>query len=222
MNPQIILLIGAGVLAYLWFQSQGTSLPSDAVFEGQVAAGTAVAVPQSWAYSATPGASLPASGPATRAISYLYYGPSEGMYYLVATPPTAAQTAAAAAVDNGANPTAAAAAAAPAPTPAPAAPASTPSGIAAIWAKAVAAAQNDANYIANNGQMSGSQWNFYISYVQPSAPAGFTGPNWPPEVANTSGLMTAAAYWALMLPEMNQYGLSGFRGMGAIRSPYWV
>ncbi len=135
MNPQIILLIGAGVLAYLWFQSQGTSLPSDAAFISQVAAGTAAAVPQSWASGASA-----APGTDTTAISYLYYGPSENTYYLVATAPTAAQTAAGAALLS-------------APTPAPAAPAA------------------------------------------PATPAPATTPATP---------------------------LSGFRGMGAIRSPYWV
>ena len=135
MDP--IIIIGAGLLAYLlYFQSYAASdgLPADAAFTSEVAAGTAAAVPQSWAS----GASV-APGTATTAISYLYYGPSEKTYYLVATAPTAAQTAAGAALS--------------APTPAPAAPAA------------------------------------------PATPAPATTPATP---------------------------LSGFRGMGAIRSPYWT
>jgi len=94
MDP--IIIIGAGLLAYLlWSQSQGASggLPADAAFISQVAAGTAAAVPQSWASGASA-----APGTVTTAISYLYYGPSENTYYLVATAPTAAQTAAGAAL----------------------------------------------------------------------------------------------------------------------------
>ena len=93
MDP--IIIIGAGLLAFfLWSQSQGASggLPADAAFTSEVAAGTAAAVPQSWASGASA-----APGTATTAISYLYYGPSENTYYLVATAPTAAQTAAGAA-----------------------------------------------------------------------------------------------------------------------------
>ncbi len=144
MDP--IIIIGAGLLAYLlYFQNYAASdgLPADAAFTSEVAAGTAATVPQSWAS----GASV-APGTATTAISYLYYGPSENTYYLVATAPTAAQTAAGAAYRALIS-----TAALSAPTPAPAAPAA------------------------------------------PATPAPATTPATP---------------------------LSGFRGMGAIRSPYWV
>ena len=145
MDP--IIIIGAGLLAYLlYFQNYAASdgLPADAAFTSEVAAGTAAAVPQSWAS----GASV-APGTATTAISYLYYGPSEKTYYLVATAPTAAQTAAGAAFLALVQQESLLSA----PTPAPAAPAA------------------------------------------PATPAPATTPATP---------------------------LSGFRGMGAIRSPYWT
>ena len=76
MNSKLILLIGAGVLLYLWYENQSSTtaaastsgLPSDAV---------PVLGPS--------GAPLTSSG------SYVFYGPSEGQVYTAATAPTSAQ-----------------------------------------------------------------------------------------------------------------------------------
>jgi len=211
MDGEKVVLLGAVAIGgyFLYENFFANALPADAVYVGQIPVGSLYAVPQSFS------GNTPAAGPATTAIAYAFYGPAESAYYLTYTAPTAAQAAAATPTPAPAagstaviSPTAGTPAA-PVSTP----PAAPPGGIAAIWAKAIAEAAGDATYIANNGLMSGSQWNFYLSYVQPTAPAGYTGPQWPPEVPNTSAPLSAAAYWALLQPELTNYGLSGC-GMG--------
>ena len=191
MDP--IIIIGAGLLAYLlYFQSYAASdgLPADAAFTSEVAAGTAAAVPQSWAS----GASV-APGTDTTAISYLYYGPSENTYYLVATAPTAAQTAAGAAFLALVQQESLLSAPTPAPAPTPAAPA-TP-----------APATTPAPFIAGSSQSACPP-----GYV--FAQAGFLPPT------ASAPLTTAGCVYMPSNPLATP--LSGFRGMGAIRSPYWT
>jgi hypothetical protein len=204
MNSTLILLVGAGALLYYFFESQ-SSLPSDAVAVSSAALASGATVSIGTQTLTGPG--------------YVYFAKSTGQYYVNSQAPTAAQISAGAALFGGA------ATSTPTPTqgstatpvgPAPVVAAATPSVLGALWSQVQSAAAKDANYIANNGQMTGSQWNYYISYVSPNAPSGFTGPVWPPEVPNTSGLMTASAYWALLQPEMVAQGLSGFQGMGAL------
>jgi hypothetical protein len=204
--------IGGYFLYESFFSTAATSaLPADAQFAGSLPAGSLFAVPQSMS-------SLTAAvaGPATTSIAYLYYGPAEGLYYLtysaptVSTPnaPSASSTDVSQLSATGSTVTTSPAVPT-APTAPPAAPATSPGAMAAIWAKATAAAANDASYIANNGQLTGSQWNFYLSDVQPTAPAGYTGAQWPPEVPNTSSPVTAAQYWGQLEPILSSSGLSG-------------
>ena len=196
MDP--IIIIGAGLLAFfLWSQSQGASggLPADAVYQGTVPVGTAIAVPQSVAVNPTGGAATTlVTGPATTAIAYVYYGPAENMEYFSYTAPTVAQTAAAQPEQPDTAPVAAPAPAvwppAQSPTPASGAPATTP-----------------APFIAGNSQSACPP-----GYV--FAQAGFLPPT------ASAPLTTAGCVYMPSNPLATP--LSGFRGMGAIRSPYWT
>ena len=257
------LILGAGLLLWLWYQSQGgsVSLPPDAAYLMSVPAGEAYLVPQSFASSTTI-----ASGSATTAVSYLYYGPAEQLYYLVATAPTSAQTAAGQALAapktiaptspaTPATPTTPAAPAAPATPASPATPAPTsgltsngepatytgpgnvqlptPTTLAGLWTAIQGWAAADTSFTNSGGVLSGlpDHWNFYVPYVWPNAPTGYSGGSWPPNIntvfpgVNVNTPMTAAQFWAGMQPYLQQGGLSGLsslRGMGAIRSPFWA
>jgi hypothetical protein len=211
MNSTIVLLAGGAAL--LWYLTQGSSLPSDAV-----------------AVSSTPlatGATVTVGTQTLTGPGYVYFSPSTGSYYVSSQAPTAAQISAGAVLFGGAATTAPTAPAAPlnppAAGPAPVIAPATQGVLGSLWSQAQAAAANDANLV--NGQMSAYHWNFYLSYIMPNAPAGYTGPVWPPDpavvfgsTANATAPMTASAYWAAMQPALTGYGLSGFRGMGAIRT----
>ena len=258
MNSKLILLIGAGVLLYLWYENQSSTtaaastsgLPSDAV---------PVLGPS--------GAPLTSSG------SYVFYGPSEGQVYTAATAPTSAQlsagatywaTAAGQAVYKNLMGTASAPSAGttssaptqpvgagsevpPAPTPAPTSStlgepatyttpqggqAPTPTTLAGLWTAIQAWAAADSSFTSSGGVISGlpDHWNFYVSYIWPSAPTGYTGA-WPPDVGtvfpgvDVNTPMTASQFWAGMGAYLQTGGLSGLRGLaglGALRNTFKV
>jgi hypothetical protein len=213
MNSTIILVVGAGALAWYWIQSQA-SLPSDAV-----------------AVSGTPlasGASLAIGSQTLTGPGYVYFSKSTGSYYVNSQAPTAAQLSAGATLFGSAAsttpPTNTGSGTVPNPPaegPVPVTTPATQSVLGSLWSQAQAAAVNDANLV--NGQMSAFHWNAYLPYIMANAPAGYTGPSWPPDpqvvfgsLAAASAPMTAAAFWAVMQPYLTQQGLSGFRGMGSI------
>ena len=70
-----LILLGAvavgGYFLYQWYTGQ--QLPADAMYNGQVPIGTAVAIPQSFALKGTATA-----GAATTALAYMYYSPFDG------------------------------------------------------------------------------------------------------------------------------------------------
>jgi hypothetical protein len=201
MEP--IIIIGAGLLAYfLWSQSQGASggLPSDAVYLGPGGPGQELAVPQSAVAISGPGGFV--AGPAPGAATYLYYGPSEKLYYLVFTAPTAAQQSAgqaflaAAAASSTAAPTTSSmsptSGTAPPPTALPTCPGY---GEWTLYNAGAAAGKITLSCVAAGEPAPAGP------APTPVCPTGYTG----------TGLTTCSLS-----------GLSGFRGMGAIRSPYWA
>ena len=204
--------------------ASSSSIPSDAQYVGQLPAGSAYAVPQSFT-SLSGSTGGPTAGTATTAIAYVYHSVSTGLFYLSYTAPTAAQipptttTPAASATGSSATTTPASSASGSSATTATPSTGTT-STLAQIWAKAQAAAAPDASFIKNGGSLTPYQWNFYISYVQQAAPSGYSG-TWPPDPqvvfpgVDLTQPMSAATYWASMQPAMAVGGLSGLlAGLG--------
>lgn len=216
-GSKLLMLGGVAIGGYFLYENFfASSLPSDAVFVSQIPIGTAVAVPASFA-----GASSAPTGAATTQVAYLYSSPSTGLLYTSFTAPTASQVASTASAVSATGSTVATSPAAPVTTSAPATPA-VPSGpsLATIWANVQAAASQDANYKTQGNALTPYQWNFYVSYVQSSAPGSYTG-TWPPDPAvvfpgvNLSTPMSAGTYWAGMQPYLATAGLSGYlAGLG--------
>lgn len=233
-----LLTLGAvGVGGYFVYTNYfANALPADAEFIAPLPAGATIAVPQSMA-SMNPGAYV--TGPAITQAAYLYYSPSQKLLYTSYTAPTAAQQANQVPLNqlgqSAPSATGSTVTTSPAPISTPSVPAgsgpppppvpSSPS-LATIWANAQAAAAPDANLIRNGGSMTPYQWNYYISYVQPSAPTAFSGV-WPPDPGpvfpgvDLTQPMSAATYWASMQKAMAAGGLSGLlAGMGCFDCGY--
>jgi hypothetical protein len=210
MDSKIVLVIGAGALAYMWWKSQGTSsetIPSDAQYVGQLASGQTTTVT---------GGSV--TGPA-----YIYYSPSTGGTYASSAAPTAAQIAAANAAGGsagsgtGTGSGTGSSASTQAPTSTPDSPVSSGS-LASMYTTLVQKASTDSFFSQVNGVWQGTpyHWNFYL---QTLLPAGDTAPD-PTQVFPNVDLtqpMPATTYWAAMAPYLTAHlGLSGGRGMGNI------
>ncbi len=206
MEP--IIIIGAGLLAFfLWSQSQTTTaasssggLPSDAAYMGSWGS-QSLAVPQSFTSAVIGSAGGPVSGPATQQPTYLYYGPSEKLYYLVFTTPTAAQQtagqlfmAAAAASSPGAPATSPMSPASGTPSPATALPTCPGYGEWNLYNAGAAAGKIILSCVATEGAPAPTG-----PAPTPTCPTGYTG----------TGLTTCSLA-----------GLSGLSG--PIRSPYWT
>jgi hypothetical protein len=240
VNSKVILLIGAGVLMYLWYESQNTTtaaatgLPADAI-----------------PVLSTAGTQISSSG------SYVWYGPSEGQVYSSATAATAAQisagatywataagqTAYATIMGTGST-TGGGAPPPPAPSnnppavatggtngepatytlPGGAGSAATPTTLAGLWSAIQQWAASDSNFTTSGGVLSGlpDHWNFYVNYIWPVAPTGYSGGSWPPNMnavfpgydANTP--MTASQFWGGMSTYLQSGGLSGLRGLAGL------
>jgi hypothetical protein len=99
----------------------------------------------------------------------------------------------------------------------------TPTTLAGLWAAMQAWAAQDSNFTGSGGNLTGSldHWNYYVTEVWPTPPAGFSG-NWPPNFnaafPNTdtgATMVTATQYWAAMQPFLAGQGLSGLlAGLG--------
>lgn len=240
MNSKVILLIGAGVLAYVWWQSQN-ALPSDAVAVTPAALAS--------------GASVTAGTQTLTGPGYIFYSPSTKLYYVSATAPTAAQLSAGAALfsatptsstgtGTGTGTTATGTQTTTTP-PTNAAPtgasngepatyttpaggqSATPTTLAGLWAAIQQWAAADGNLNgAGSGVLQGlpDHWNFYVGYIWPSAPSGYSGTSWPPDLnavfpgydASTS--MTGTQFWTGMHAYLQAGGLSGLRGLSGLGS----
>lgn len=218
---KLVAVAAVGVGGYFLYNSFfGAALPADAEYIGQLTSST----PQS--------AALPAGGTQTlTGPGYVYYGPSEGQYYVSQTAPTAAQSAAQSSALAASTPsstgstvttspsagTTTPVAVGPAPVVASAAGSSSaPTSLAAIWSAMQAAAALDSNFTNSGGVLSGTpyHWMFYLTYVSPSAPPGFTGV-WPPNLAEVfpgvdlTQPMASTTFWAALQPYLAHEGLSG-------------
>jgi hypothetical protein len=206
MNP--VIIIGGALLLYLFWQSMSLSLPSDAAYMASFNAGTAYAVPQSFAIFQSGVTGGIAQGPATTATTYLYYGPSEQTYYLVTTAPTQAQVAAGAALSATSTPTGSTTGSGVTPTgqlndslpsavtnttlTAGGQPATyntpgggtapTPTTLAGLWTAIQQWAASDSNFTTVGGVLQGppGHWNFYVNFIWPNTPTGWAGA-WPPD-----------------------------------------
>jgi len=201
MDSKIVLVIGAGALAYMWWKSQGSSIPSDAEYVGQLASGQTTTV----------------SGGSVTGPAYIYYSPSTGKTYASSTAPTSAQIAAAnSAAGSGGSQSSQ--------SPisggdSPASGSGPVSGqLASIYSGLTAKASADSNFAQVNGVWQGTpyHWNFYLQTLLPS---GDTAPD--PSVVfpgvDTSQPMPATTYWAAVAPYLtSHFGLSGGRGMGSV------
>lgn len=99
--------------------------------------------------------------------------------------------------------------------------------LASIWAAAQKAAASDPNFAPDaSGDLASTpyRWTFYLGYVQPTPPAGYSG-TWPPDpVPVFSGVdltqpMSGKTFWGAMQPYLAAKGLSGLfgmRGLGAL------
>ncbi len=84
--------------------------------------------------------------------------------------------------------------------------------------------------VTNSGETltsSPNVFNTYMARILPSAPAGYTGTDWPPNTttvfgANENAAITITAYWTAMSAYLSQYaGMSGlgiFVGLGQLAS----
>jgi len=231
MNSKLILLIGAGVVVYVWWESQkanatgASSLPSDAV--PMLAQGTQTPLSLQAGQSGTVG-SQTLSGP-----GYVYYSPSTKLFYVSATAPSAAQIAAAVSLTSAPSSTGTTPPQNTTTTTPPAttstyktpagATVSSPTTLAGIWAAIQQWAAADPNFTTSGGVLSGlpDHWNFYLAYISPTAPAGYTGA-WPPDLnavfpgIDVTQPMTATAFWAGMGAYLSKGGLSGLAGMGGL------
>jgi hypothetical protein len=211
-----LILLGAvavgGYFLYQWYTGQ--QLPADAMYNGQVPIGTAVAIPQSFAPKGTATA-----GAATTALAYMYYSPSTGLIYLSYTAPTQAQLNAVASSTAQANTPITSNTPAATPTPAPvtpaATPASTPSGpsLDSLYTQLKTSATGDANFTGSGDALSGTpyHWQFYVNALEPGNTLNLTTAF--PGVDLTQP-MTAATFWAGAGPALGaEYGLTGY-GLG--------
>lgn len=129
------------------------------------------------------------------------------------TPATAAATAAA--------PSAPSAPVQPATAPAPGGGTqSTPSTLAGLWAAIQQWAAADSNFTGTGMSRTGTpfHWSYYLSYVWPNAPAGYSG-TWPPDLGTVfpgvdlNQPMTASTFWGGMGAYLGGKGLSGLFGL---------
>ena len=210
MASSNLILLGAvavgGYFLYQWYTGQ--QLPADAMYNGQVPIGTAVAIPQSFALKGTATA-----GAATTALAYMYYSPSTGLIYLSYTAPTQAQLNAVASSTAQANTPITSNTPAATPTPAPV-PAATPASHQACGlAPSATSATGDANFTGSGDALSGTpyHWQFYVNALEPGNTLNLTTAF--PGVDLTQP-MTAATFWAGAGPALGaEYGLTGY-GLG--------
>ncbi len=231
-NTGTLLGIGAAAVAgyFIYENYFANALPADAVYLGQIGSGSSTIQ--------LPNGTQTITGP-----GYVYYGAAEGKAYVTQTAPTAAQMPATtpAAPAAGSNVVAANNPAPPATTTTEAPPtvtppptqttyptpgggtSATPTTLAGLWAAIQQWAAQDSNFTGSGANLTGSldHWNFYVTEVWPTAPAGFAG-NWPPNFnaafpgTDTGATMvTATQYWAAMQPFLAGQGLSGLlAGLG--------
>lgn len=101
------------------------------------------------------------------------------------------------------------------------APSSGVSSLSAIWTAAQKAAASDPNFTPDGtGDLASTpyRWTFYLGYVQPTPPAGYSG-TWPPDPAvvfpgaDLNQPMSGKTFWGTMQPYLAAKGLSGLFGM---------
>jgi hypothetical protein len=216
-----LILLGAvavgGYFLYQWYFVNG--LPADAVYVFALPVGSTVQVPSSFA-----SAGAAPTGPATTQAGYIYYSPSNKLFYASYTAPTATQTQQGQALmtssaSGSANTPITSNTPAATPTPAPvtpaATPASTPSGpsLDSLYTQLKTSATGDANFTGSGDALSGTpyHWQFYVNALEPGNTLNLTTAF--PGVDLTQP-MTAATFWAGAGPALGaEYGLTGY-GLG--------
>ena len=101
--------------------------------------------------------------------------------------------------------------------------AATPANLAGLWAAIQQWAASDSAFTTSGGVVSGSpyHWSFYVSYIWPNAPSGWSG-TWPPDLSSVfpgvdlTQPMTASTFWAGMGAALQKAGLSGLYGMAGL------
>ena len=102
-------------------------------------------------------------------------------------------------------------------------PVTSPSNLAQLWAQVLTWAAVDQQFTKSGSDFLATpyHWNYYVGYVWPTAPSGFKGTTWPPDVSvvfpgvDLTQPMSGTAFWAGMLPYLTGQGLSGYWGMGS-------